>query len=59
MLNKCRHCGQYIETRFGADAPADHADAQGTREDPHAPGDWDDICARCNYDLDLRGGPNA
>jgi hypothetical protein len=59
MLTECRHCGAAIETTFGADSPAEHQDAEGTPDDPRAPGDWDDVCAPCGYGEGLPGGPLA
>ena len=56
-ITRCRHCGCYIDTRYGADPPGEHQDHAGTKNDPRAPGDWDDICDRCNYDKGLQGGP--
>lgn len=46
---QCRVCGAWIALVYGADSPAEHANHEGTREDPRAPGDWDDICAPCGY----------
>jgi hypothetical protein len=48
-LTDCRRCGAIINTAYGADSPAEHAGAAGTREDPRSPGDHDDICDVCNY----------
>jgi len=49
MLVKCKQCGCYVETDYGKDAPAEHLDAAGTREDPRSPGDHDDVCDVCDY----------
>lgn len=57
MRTHCRHCNAVIETTYGADSPADHADAEGTHDDPRAPGDWDNVCAVCNYRDGLTGSP--
>ena len=48
----CRKCGAHINLAFGADSPAEHSEAEGTIDDPRAPGDRDDICANCDYDPD-------
>jgi hypothetical protein len=53
MLTKCKKCGAWIETTYGADEPAAHLDHEGTQDDPRAPGDYDDICDQCNYGEDL------
>ena len=53
MLRNCIHCGDYIETELGEEGPGEHQDAQGTADDPKAPGDWDDVCAPCFYGLGL------
>jgi hypothetical protein len=58
-ITTCRHCNATIETSFGADSPSEHAGAEGTSDDPRAPGDWDDVCDYCNYVEDKRGGPHA
>jgi hypothetical protein len=47
-LVQCKHCEAWIDLDFGADSPAEHADAEGTQEDPRSPGDWDDVCDQCN-----------
>lgn len=46
---KCRVCGALIETDYGKDSLEIHTDTKGTKQDPHAPGGRDDICAPCNY----------
>lgn len=57
MRTRCRHCAAEIETTFGADSPAEHQDAEGTSDDPRAPGDYDNVCAVCNYRDEKPGGP--
>lgn len=52
---KCKHCGAWINPAFGADGPHEHQEAQGTKRDPKAPGDYDNICAECNYGRGLGG----
>lgn len=54
-LVTCRKCGAWIQLAYGKDSPAEHTDTAGTKSDPHAPGDWNDICAPCNYG-NLTGG---
>jgi len=46
-LERCIHCGAYINPEFGADSPATHADAEGTEDDPRSPGDYDNVCDVC------------
>lgn len=58
-LVRCKHCNKWINLDFGADSPAEHAGAAGTKTDPRSPGDWNDICDVCNYGKGLRGGPNG
>lgn len=53
-LTRCKHCRAWIDLAFGADQPADHADAAGTKVDPRSPGDRDDVCDQCYYGKDLR-----
>jgi hypothetical protein len=53
----CRHCGATIDPKLGADAPGTHADAEGTQDDPRAPGDWDNVCEICGYRDDKPGSP--
>lgn len=48
-MTTCSRCGAHINTAYGADSPAEHAGAAGTRDDPRSPGDHDDICDVCNY----------
>jgi hypothetical protein len=48
-ITRCKECGAYINTAYGATSPAAHADHAGTKEDPRSPGDWDDICDACGY----------
>lgn len=55
MRTRCVHCEAEIETEFGAEAPSAHAGAEGTPNDPRSPGDYDNICDVCNYDLGLTG----
>lgn len=57
MRTKCQRCGREIETAFGADPASMHQEAMGTADDPMAPGDYDNICAICNYRDGVRGGP--
>ena len=52
-ITRCKHCGAYINTDYGKDEPALHSDHEGTKDDPAAPGDYDDVCAMCNYGLGL------
>jgi hypothetical protein len=56
-LTRCCHCGKWIDPTFGADSPAEHQEARGTKRDPLAPGDYENICAPCNYEKGLRGYP--
>lgn len=49
MITNCKVCDAVIDTELGADSPSEHADAEGTLDDPRAPGDWDDECAPCYY----------
>lgn len=56
-LTRCIHCGKWINPEFGAVSPAEHSETAGTKNDPHAPGDYDNVCAPCNYDKGLRGTP--
>lgn len=46
---RCRSCDAWIATELGRCAPAQHQARAGTREDPRAPGDRDDICDVCDY----------
>jgi hypothetical protein len=48
-LTRCKHCNCFINPKYGEDAPAEHQDHDGSKEDPRAPGDYDNICDRCNY----------
>jgi len=48
-LVECKECGVWIETKFGEDEPSKHQDASGTKDDPRAPGDRDDICDVCEW----------
>lgn len=54
-LVQCVHCDAWIDLAFGADSPAKHADAEGTREDPRSPGDVNYICDVCYYGKGLTG----
>ena len=56
-ITRCKHCKAYINTAYGADPPAAHAGHEGTKNDPRAPGDYNNICDDCNYAKGLRGGP--
>lgn len=56
-LTRCIHCEAFINPKFGEDSPAEHAGHEGTKEDPRAPGDYDNVCDYCNYELRLRGYP--
>jgi len=47
--SKCRRCGAWIATEYGRDDPAVHQGHAGTKADPRAPGDRDDICDVCDY----------
>lgn len=58
-LTECRHCGATIETAYGEDPPSEHSDAEGTPDDPRAPGDYDNICDVCNYGKGLSGREDA
>lgn len=49
MLTKCKKCGCWVETDYGADTPVAHVDAAGTEDDPRSPGDRDDVCDVCCY----------
>jgi hypothetical protein len=53
----CRNCGRTINPAFGEDHPGDHDGAEGTSDDPLAPGDWDNVCAECCYNKGVRGSP--
>lgn len=46
QLSKCIHCGAYINPAYGDVPPAEHMDHAGTKEDPRAPGDWNNVCER-------------
>lgn len=48
-LCKCLKCKKWINPAFGLDGVSEHQEAIGTRTDPRAPGDWDDVCAVCYY----------
>ena len=48
-LVRCRECGCYVKPSYGAVSPGHHQDASGTADDPRAPGDYNDICAVCDY----------
>lgn len=48
-LTRCKECGAWINLAFGADCPADHAGATGSKTDPRSPGDYDNICDVCCY----------
>ncbi len=48
-LYECRHCTSLVAHEFGADSPAEHADAAGDREDPRSPGDHKRCCDQCCY----------
>ena len=56
---RCIHCRAEIETAFGCEPPGAHDGAEGTFDDPRAPGDYDNVCDVCNYGEGLRGGPDA
>lgn len=58
-LQKCIHCHEWINPELGRLSPGQEGETAGTTDNPHAPGDWDNICAPCNYNLGLRGGPNT
>jgi hypothetical protein len=57
-LRKCIHCHEWIKPSLGEHAPGTEGDTAGTTDDPHAPGDYDNICAPCNYGLGLQGHPD-
>lgn len=59
MITNCIHCDAFIDTKYGAYPPSEHQDHSGSEDDPMAPGDYDNICAVCNYDKGLRGGTRA
>lgn len=59
QLTRCLYCRSWIDTELGSLPPGSADDADGSHGNPRAPGDYDDVCDRCNYGLDLRGGPNA
>jgi hypothetical protein len=59
MLRECVHCHEWIDTELGVLAPGAEGETAGTADSPHAPGDWDNICAPCNYNKGLKGGPDA
>jgi hypothetical protein len=48
-LVRCKKCNAWVDLAFGADEPAAHQDAAGTKDDPRSPGDHDDICDACDY----------
>lgn len=50
-LTRCCDCGAYIDPSKGAVPPTGEY-TEGTRDDPRAPGDWDDICDHCGYGAD-------
>lgn len=56
-LTRCIHCDSWIKPAYGQDEPAKHQGHAGTKSDPRAPGDWDNICDVCNYAKGLQGGP--
>jgi hypothetical protein len=56
MITRCRHCDCLIDTQLG-EIPPNGEHHAGTTDDPRAPGDYDNVCDVCNYDLGLRGGP--
>ena len=51
---RCGRCDRHIDTRLGLHLPARYAHRTGTADNPLAPGDFDDVCAPCDY-----GGPAA
>lgn len=55
LLRQCIHCRKWIDPAFGMEAPSEHQEAAGTKRDPCAPGEYDNICAPCNYGKGLRG----
>lgn len=59
MRTQCHNCKAEIETTFGADSPSEHEGADGTADDPRAPGDFDNVCDVCNYRDGIRGYPRA
>lgn len=56
-LSRCIHCGAWINTEYGIDAPGTNQGHAGTKDDPRAPGDFDNICDDCQYGKGLRGYP--
>lgn len=48
-LTTCRECGAFIDPAKGEESPTGEY-TEGTQADPRAPGDWDDLCDRCNYE---------
>lgn len=59
MITRCKHCGCYIDTDLGEESPGATQDNEGSKDDPRATGEWDDICDQCNYGKGLRGGPSS
>jgi len=49
-LTKCKDCGRWINPEFGNDSYADHQEAAGTKADPRAPGEYDDVCTHCQVE---------
>lgn len=58
MVVLCVYCEAVIDLSLGEDPPTGE-EHSGDRDDPRAPGDWDNICDRCNYGLGLPGGPHV
>lgn len=56
-ITRCIHCNCYINLAYGSVSPGEHSEHSGRKDDPRAPGDWDDICDVCNYGKGLRSGP--
>ncbi len=48
-LYRCRHCNRWVNPAFGADSPAVHSGAAGTKSDPRSPGDHTRCCDQCCY----------
>ena len=53
MLKRCRVDDHWIEPTLGAlpyGAAGINRGADGSKDEPCAPGDWDDICDHCYAD---------
>lgn len=53
MITHCIHCGRRIDTSLGKYSPVEAPfSSKGL-----APGDYENVCAPCNYGRGLRGYP--